>query len=292
MDGELTHPVGPDAEADWHKNSKLVRKGYKDLAYLPRGRSAWNMTLSAVAFSARRHVGGAASADLNLWAAMHGCPPSARYEELGAERLALWHGTSAVRAGKIRDHGLAHKRGVWAATDPRIAHGYTRGRSRAFQAGSAMVVVVINKVEWAGRADREHAEIARFHESIPPECVEYILWSDRIEFCGERKARGPKPWGKAHLKKDGRRWVPRSRPPVRLDGQRSYSDLDEWLELSVRRILATLGTVAAIEVFSSLYATIDPWRALEHRQVFDALERLCGEGRVGPRGMRRFSLRE
>jgi hypothetical protein len=70
--------------------------------------------------------------------------------------------------------------------------------------------------------------------------------------------------------------VPRSKPPVRLDARRSYSDLDEWLTLSIRRIGEALGTFAAVEVFSSLYATIDPWDALTHRQVFDAIDRLCG----------------
>jgi hypothetical protein len=30
-----------------------------------------------------------------------------------------------------------------------------------------------------------------------------------------------------------------------------------------------------IEIFSPLYSTIDPWKALEHEAVFRALERLC-----------------
>ena len=290
MDDALPTPAGGEAEVGWQRNARLVRQGFKDLKYLPRGAWAWNATLAAIAYSARRHVAGARAANLNLWAAMHGSAPSARYEELGDRALVLWHGTSAVRAEKIREHGLAHKRGVWAATDPRIAHGFTRGRSAAFGAGSAMVVVLIDKVEWADRGEREHAEIARFYQGIPPECVEYILWSDRIEFCGAGSARGPKPWGRARFKKRGRWWVPRSRPPVRLDAARSYHDLDEWLDLSVRRILETLGKAAAVEVFSSLYATLDPPEALEHKAIFGALERLCGQGRLSNAGFRVFSV--
>jgi len=290
MSGELTYrdPAVDDAEVDWRKNARLVRKGFKDLEDLPAGRSAWNATLSALAFSVRRQLAG--RADLNLWATMHGCAPSGRYEELGGDALVLWHGTSAKRAERIREFGLAHKRGVWAATEPRIAHGYTRGRARAFQAGSAMVVLVIDRNRWDGRATRESPDIARFHQSIPPECIEYILWSDRIELLGKRKAPGPKPWGAARFKKHNGRWMPRSRPPVRLDARRSYSDLDGWLDASIRRIGQALKAPAAIEVFSSLYATIDPWRALEHRRIFDALERLAGPGRTARGGLRVFPL--
>ena len=288
MTRELPNPFDLDAEPAWQKDRKLIRKGFKDLEYLPRGRAAWNATLAAYAFSARRQAAG--GADLRLWAAMHGCPPSKRYEELGGDGLVLWHGTSAVRAEKIRERGLFHKRGVWAAAEPMIAHGFTRGRSRAFRAGSAMIVVLISKDEWQHRATREAEDVARFHESIPPECIEYILWGERIEFVGAAKAEWPKPWGVARFKKRGGRWVPRSRPPVRFDDDHAYADLDTWLELSVRRIFAALGTASAIEVFSPLYATIDPWEALEHRRIFAALERLCGQGKTTARGIRRFAL--
>jgi hypothetical protein len=290
MKGQEPYPFVDDAEVHWRKNAALVRRGFRDLEYLPAGRSAWNATLAALAFSARRHLAG--RADLNLWATMHGCAPSGRYAELGADALVLWHGTSAKRAERIRELGLAHKRGVWAASEPRIAHGYTRGRSRAFQAGSAMVVLVIDRNHWDGRATRESPDIARFHQSIPAECIEYILWSDRIEFLGRRKARPARCWGVARFKKHDGRWVPRSRPPVRLDGERSYSDLDGWLDASIRRIGQALKAPAAVEVFSSLYATIDPWRALEHRRIFDALERLAGRGRTARGGLRVFPLCE
>ena len=74
---------------------------------------------------------------------------------------------------------------------------------------------------------------------------------------------------------------------MRFDGGDSYETLDEWLDLSVRRIFAALGEAAAMEVFSSLYATIEPAEALSHGAVFDALERLCRP----PRDQRLRSLR-
>ena len=202
----------------WRKSKHLVREGFRDLAYIPNGRCAWNATLSALACSAMRamHSAGlAAPADLNLWVAMHGAPPSARYVELGSSALVLWHGTSAARAKGILEHGLAHRRGVWAATDPAIAHQYTRWRSRAPQAGSSMIAVLIDKTQWDGLAIREAPEMARFHKSIPRENIEYILWSDRIEFVGLRRAKAPKPWGVARFKKRQGRWVPCSKTPVR-----------------------------------------------------------------------------
>ncbi len=202
----------------------------------------------------------------------------------------MWHGTTAGRAEKIREHGLAHKRGVWAATAPRIAHGYTRGRSAAFGAGSAMVVVLIDKFAWDARGTREHEDIARFHEPIPAACIEYILYADRIEFCGSA-ARRPRPWGKARFRRKEGRWVPQSRTPVRLDARRQYETFEQWLELSVGRVLEAFGEVAAVEVLSVLYATLDPWRALDHRDALAAIERLGLPGRSPAAGTRRFRRR-
>jgi len=276
-----------DHVTDWKKDRRLIRRGLRDLEYLPRGKTAWNATLAALSFSARRAASG--SAGLNLWAAMHAAPPSRRYVELAGDGLVLWHGTSAVRAEKVREHGLFSRKGVWSATDPRIAHGYTRGRSRIPGAGSAMVVLLIARSEWENRATPEHDNILRFHERVPPECVEYILWPGRVEFVGSQQARGPKPWGVARFKRVGGKWVPRSRPPVRLDAERSYETFDEWLGLSLRRILTALGSTAAIEVFSSLYATLDPWDALEHKRILEELERLCGPPK-STRAGKRFRL--
>jgi len=265
--GELVNEPG------WRKNRPLRRSRFRDLEYLPRGRTAWNATLSAWAYSSRRAL--ADRADLNLWAAMHGLPPSARYQQLGNDALVCWHGTSALRARKIREVGLFHRDGVWAATQPTIAHSFTRSRSQLLGAGSAMIVLVVSKGEWEAHATAHGPNIVEFHRNVPKECIEYILWSDRLEFVGADKARDPRPWGVARFKRASGRWIPYSRTPVRLDRQHAYEDFDEWLEMSIRRILVTLGRAASIELFSSLYATLAPWDALEHHQVFGAIERLC-----------------
>ena len=276
-------------EPTWRKDKALHRKGFKDLVYLPAGRTAWNATLAAYAYAARRAVDG--KADLPVWAQMHSVRASSRYEDLGPRALTCWHGTSAERAAKISEHGLYPKKGVWAALNPTIAHGYTRNRAARFNAGSAMIVFVIDKYEWEGRATVENDEIVRFHEPIPADRIEYILWADRIEFRGAHKAAKPKPWGVARFRRDRGHWGPRSRPPIRFDASHQYSTFDEWLDLSVRRIVRVHGATTAAETFSSLYATVDPWDALSHDQVFQALERLCGEPRQGRRGFRLFRLR-
>lgn len=278
-----------EQEADWRKNRSLVQGGFKDLEYLPRSRTGWNATLAAHAYSARRHID--SRADLNLWAVMHSSPASARYSELGENALVLWHGTSAARAMQIVQFGLFHKRGLWTTLEPKIAHGYSRSRAREYTAGSATVVLLLDRTALRSGIDydMETPEIFRFHSGLPPESVEYILWDARIEFLGERRAKRPRPWGSARFKKKEGRWVTCSRPPVWFDGEHTYSDLEEWLHLSIRRILATLGSAAAIEIFSSLYATIDPWEALTHEEIFAALERLCDAPRQR-HGIKQFLL--
>jgi len=288
MAGLPSDHLPPEQATVWRKDRKLRKQGFADLQYMPPGRCEWNATLAALAFSARQRIAG--EADLNLWAAMHACAPSARYEQLGRDGLTIWHGTSALRATKIREVGLFSKRGVWGATDPVVSHGYTRWRSRIGQAGAAMIVFVVSKDEWDSRATPETEVIARFHERIPPECIEYIIWPDRVEFVGAERARSPRPWAAAPFKRSGGKWVPRSRPPVRFDGGRDYSSLKEWLDLSVVRVLETLGVAAGIELFASLYATIHPWEALPHRDVFDALDRLARPGSNLPGGISSFVL--
>jgi len=282
-------PTAFEERADWRRNRKLVRSGFKDLEYLPRSRAGWNATLSAHAYSARRKVAG--EADLNLWAVMQGCPASARYSELGKDALVLWHGTSAERAEKIAEVGLFHKRGVWAALEPKIAHGFTRGRSLQYLAGSATVVLVVDTREAQPGVDYDEngPSIVRFHYGLPAEWIEYILWDDRVEFVGERKANAPKSWGVARFKKKEGRWVPRSQPPVRFDEEQAYGDFEGWLELSIGRIISALGSAAAIEIFSSLYSTVDPWDALRHDDIFKALEALCKPPHRR-RGTKLFSL--
>jgi len=278
-----------EQETGWHKNRRLVRDGFRGLEYLPRSRTGWNATLAAYAYSVRRQVAG--TCDLNQWAVMHGCPASARYRELGEGALVLWHGTTAMRAERIARYGLFHERGVWATLEPKIAHGFSRSRGREYRAGSAAVVLLLDgrEVRSGVHYDVETAEVFRFHLALPAESIEYILWDDRIEFLGEQRVKQPKPWGIARFKKKSGRWVPLSRPPVRFDGRHGYNDLEGWLHLSIERILSTLGSAAAIEIFSVLYATIDPWEALEHEVTFRALERLCHVSRRR-RGVKLFSL--
>lgn len=286
-----SQPLDAVQPADWRKRRDLLRSGHKDLMYLPHEKCGWNATLSALAWSGRRQI--EEKPDLNLWAAMHAQPASARYAELGRHALVLWHGTSARRAEKIRQVGLFPKKGIWATAEPSLAHSFTRGRSSQYAAGSAMIVLLLDKenmpvpFELAGEKNT-----LRFRQPLRPQFIEYILWDDRIEFVGRRKARQPKPWGVARFKKVGGLWVPCSRPPVRFDNRHSYANLEEWLELSLRRILTTLGRAQAIEIFSSLYSTIDPTQALRHDAVFEALERVCGPPRHGRSGFRQFGLRE
>jgi len=66
------------------------------------------------------------------------------------------------------------------------------------------------------------------------------------------KAAEPKPWGVARFRRDRGRWTPRSRPPARFDASRQYSTFEEWLDLSVRRIVDVYGATTAAETFSSL----------------------------------------
>jgi len=57
-----------------------------------------------------------------------------------------------------------------------------------------MVVLLISKSDWQEKATCESPGVVRFHENVPRECVEYILWDDRIELLGPRKAGRPRPW--------------------------------------------------------------------------------------------------
>jgi len=277
----------------WRRNRKLVKSGFRDLAYLPRSRTGWNATLAAYAYSVRQHVLG--SADVNLWATVHASPASARVVELGEHALVLWHGTSAARAEKIRTTGLFHKGGLWTTTDPGIAHSFSRGRGTRFDAGSAMVVIVLDRRELEEGAHYEPqgrtGNVLRFFRGLPPETIEWICFDDHIEFTGTSKATQAKPWGVARFKKRHGHWVPRSKPPVRFDDDHDYDTFDAWLDLSLCRIFRTLGSASAIEVFSSLYATVDPWDVLEHETILNAIDRLCARSRQRGK-FRRFHLRE
>ena len=220
---ELQLRSGVDAEALWPRNRARPRKGHADLRYLPQGLTAWNMTLAGLAFSQARTRG---RPDILLWAARHGARPSARAAELGDDALILWHGTSRERAERIREVGLFHKRGLWTTLEPRIAHGFTRWRSREQSAGSAMIVLVLdrNAFREGDHFELEGDNVMRFHRGLGAEHVEYICWPDRVEFVGSEAASAPRPWGKARFRREDGGWVPRSRPPVRLDDGREYGN--------------------------------------------------------------------
>jgi hypothetical protein len=261
----------------WKANKRLVKEGFPDLEYLPRERTGWNATLTSLAFAVRRDIG-RAPPDLGAWAARHGVAPSGRWAAVGPDALVLWHGTSRERADKIREHGLFHKKGLWTTLDPRVAHGYCRGRSERFATEGAMVCIVLDPGEVAEgqHYDTESkGDILRFHQGLPPDVVEYVLVADEIRFTGPRRARRPTPWPKGRFKRRGGEWVPVSRPPVRYSDEASYATLEEFVGLTMDRLLEELGAAAAIEVFSMLYALVEPWDALEHDVVFDLLEERC-----------------
>ena len=113
------------------KANKRVARDFPDLLYLPKERCGWDCTLASLAYGVRRSILNA-SPDLGAWAARHGLPASARYQELGDDARVLWHGTSRERAEKIAEHGLFHKQGLWTTLNPFVSHGFCRGRSERF----------------------------------------------------------------------------------------------------------------------------------------------------------------
>lgn len=279
LEREIQLRLGQEEEAPWTRNRNHARKGHPDLRYLPQGRSAWNGTLAALAYSQTRARSGD---DIIRWAAMHGVRPSRRAAELGEGALVLWHGTSRERAERIREVGLHSKRGLWTTREPRIAHGYTRGRAQEHSAGSATVVLVLDRGQVREGVDYscEGKNILRFQRGLGREHVVHICWAERVETIGE-VADEPRPWGRARFKKADGRWVPRSRPPVRLDDDGEYASFDEWLRLSLARIVHRLGRATALELMSSLYATLDPWEALTHDDVLTRAAEVCQVRRSG-----------
>lgn len=166
----------------WRKNKRLVESGYADLAYVPSGKSGWDATLAALAYGVRMDADGGVP-DLNAWAARHGAAPSAVYEDLGESAWVLWHGTSRARAEKIAEHGLFHKRGVWAAVHPAIPHGFCRDRSERFTTEGAVVCLVLDRAACVEGRDYEietAENVIRFHHGLPPEVAQYILVHDEI----------------------------------------------------------------------------------------------------------------
>jgi len=275
----------------WRKNRQRVRDGFGDLVYLPHSADGWDATLTAYAYAARQKIGG--EPNLNTWAVMNGLPASGRFEELGTEAVVLWHGTAAYKAEKILQDGFrpVNRGAVYASPKPETSHSYTRNRSMEREGGSALLVLVFPKraLEEEFHFSEGNSEV-RLYSRVPPDYIEYVLWSDRIDFVGKEKARSARAWPRFKFKKQGGEWIPRTNPPVRFDDENEFSSREEWLEISIRRILATLGGATAIEVFSSLYSTIEPWEALEHNEIFAALEDFCDQQQQKS-GMRLFCAR-
>ncbi|MGC9454872.1 MAG: hypothetical protein ACP5HU_08390 [Phycisphaerae bacterium] len=261
----------------WKKNRKLVAEGLSDLAYLPKGRCGWDATLSSWAYAVRPELVG--------WAARHGLAVSGRAEEFGPDALVLWHGTTRERAEKIREHGLFSKRGLWATTSPLVAHGYTRGRGERYGDG-AMVCIVCHAGDLQeGRnytLSGRHGSIYQFHHGLPAHVLEYVLVSEGIEFTGTRRAARPAPWRSAQFRKRQGQWVPVQQPPVRFSDDADFSTLEEFVQLTLERMLGELGKVCAVEVFSTLYALVSPREALRHEDILGWLEDRClPAGRIG-----------
>jgi hypothetical protein len=291
----------------WRKNRQLIAEGFRDLAYLPKGRAGWDFTLASLAYGLRRDIA-RRPPDLGAWAARHGVQASDRYRGLAARALVLWHGTSRPRADKIAEHGLFRKKGVWATLDPRISHGFcrlwgghpcpARTDSRAgdgppttpFEATGAVVCLLFDRRELAEGRDYDvegKGDVYRFHNCLPPDVVEYVLVSDAIRFTGAQAASEPRPWRRAEFKRRSGQWVPVQKAPVRFSETESYSCVAEFAALCLSRLLDELGPVTALEAFSSLYALIEPPDALEHDAVFDLLETTC-VARARPGGWHTF----
>ena len=265
----------------WRKDKRLIADGFADLQYLPHGRAGWDASLAALAYGVRRDIGHG-MADLGAWAARHGVAAPACCEDFGEAALVLWHGTSRARAAKILEHGLFHKRGVWAALDPWVAHSYCRLRSERFAAEGALLGLVMDGrdlVEGRHYEVEGHGDVLRFHQGLAPEVVQYVLSHDAVRFTGRRRAARPAPWPQARFRRARGGWVPVQQTPVRFADGAAFSSLEEFARLCVGRLLADLGDVAAIEVFSTLYALVEPRDALTHNDIFSLIEEHGGPGR-------------
>ena len=261
----------------WRTNKKAISQGLRDLKYLPRGRCGWDASLGALAYGVRMDVERRAP-DLNAWAARHGVAASKRYVELGPNALVLWHGTSKQRAERIAEHGLFHKRGLWAASHPAIPHSFCRGRAGELASEGALVCVVLDHAEMIEGRNYDcegRGDVFRFYHGLPPDVVEYILGHDEIRFVGTERARRPAAWPSAKFKKHSGAWVPVQRAPVRYSDSDRYSSVEEFAGLAVDRLLRELTEVTALEVFSTIYATLSPWDAIQHEVVLDIMSETC-----------------
>ena len=263
----------------WSRNKALLEEGLRDLAYVPRGRCDWDCTLCCLAFGARLEL--ARSADLASWAVRHGVPASKRYVELAGNALVLWHGTSRQRAQKIVEHGLFSKRGVWAAANPALPHGFCRCRSEQFSTEGAVVCIVLDRREVIEGRHYEYEggshDVYRFHQPIGSDAVQYLLTHEQVSFTGTQRARHPAPWPTSRFKRTGGRWVPRQQAPVRYGEQTAYSTPREFASLVISRLLQEQGSLAPIEAFSAVYSAVRPWDVIEHDQILQLLDGQCGK---------------
>ncbi len=260
----------------WKPNKKLVEEGFKDLKYVPRERAGWDATLACEAYRARMEID-RRSPDLGAWAARHGLPASGRCAELGEGALVLWHGTSRERADKIAEHGLFHKKGLWTAKNPAIPHSFCRGRSERFGVEGAVVCLVLDESTLVEGRDfeAENENVLRFQHRLPPGVVEYVLVHEEIRFTADESVRPPSPWPGAKFRRREGRWAPVRKTPVKYSDSASYSTPREFAELCVRKLLEESGELAAIEVFSAIYAAVDPWDAITHEEILGVLEEEC-----------------
>jgi hypothetical protein len=260
----------------WTRNRGALARGFADLEYLPHGRSAWDSTLSSLAYGARLRSGCGAP-DLNRWAARHGLPASGAYSRLGDTAMVLWHGTSRERADLIAEHGLHSKRGVWTARRPDIAHSYCRTRSDRFGCAGAMVCLVLDPTQVEEGRDYElegNGSVVRFHHTVSPEVIEYVLVREEIRFVGRERAAEPRPWPRSRFKHTDGQWRPVRRTPVRFSDEASYSTLAEFSELCTAALLEELDGATPLELLSVMHSLVQPWECLRHADLIDLLDSL------------------
>lgn len=262
----------------WKPNRKLVAEGFRDLEHVPRERAGWDATLSCLAYGMRMDIE-RGTPDLNEWAARHGVPASGRYEELGRNALVLWHGTSRERVERIAVHGLFHKKGLWTERHPGVPHSFCRSRSERFGTEGAVACLVLDSSELVEGRDFEadvKDNVVRFQHGLPPEVVEYVLVHEEIRFTGQGRARRPAPWPGARFRKREGRWAPVRKSPVAYSKEHSetaaYSTPREFACISIERLLEDLGEVTPLEIFSTVYAAVDPRDAITHREIIEIME--------------------
>ena len=89
----------------------------------------------------------------------------------------------------------------------------------------------------------------------------------------------PAPWPGARFKRSGGKWRTAQKPPVRYAPGSGYSTPREFAALCVERLLAGLGDVTALEVFSSVYAAARPRDVVTHAELLEILEERCAPAR-------------